>query len=197
LHDFAKITLDIIKESKVLDAKDLSIIEKNKNELEEAHAKNQHYRTETEMNFSVLNDTKFPLPSSKYWQCIREQVMMYKNLCSNAFDLEIKEGQKELLEAEIKALDNSAIGKAQSKIKHAEIRKTELQILSVKHEAHYRAVEIKHWQKIKDKCAKEMTKEELSDVEVHQPHTFEIRWTKRPTGNNNANLETLQAAKKG
>ena len=38
------------------------------------------FRTETEMQFSVLNDAKYPTKAAKYWQCVREQNVFLENL---------------------------------------------------------------------------------------------------------------------
>ena len=49
-------------------------------ELQETYSKRQIWRTQTEMMFSVLDDSKFPTPASKYWQCVREQSVFYQEL---------------------------------------------------------------------------------------------------------------------
>lgn len=56
-------------------------------ELVNSVSKVQLYRTETEIRISVLNDLKFPTPAAKYWQCIREQVMMLEQLIRVNFEL--------------------------------------------------------------------------------------------------------------
>ena len=44
------------------------------------------FRTQTEMEFSVLNDAKYPTNAAKYWQCVREQNVFLENLMSLSFD---------------------------------------------------------------------------------------------------------------
>lgn len=56
-------------------------------ELQDAWGKRQVFRTETEARASVLNDGNFPTPASKYWQCVREQMVMLDNLVSLSFDI--------------------------------------------------------------------------------------------------------------
>ena len=56
-------------------------------ELRDAWGKRQVFRTETEARASVLNDGSFPTPASKYWQCVREQMVMLDNLVSLSFDI--------------------------------------------------------------------------------------------------------------
>ena len=55
-------------------------------ELEENKLKNQIYRTETEMRYSVLNDGAFPTKASKYWQSVREMAVMYKQIRLTVFN---------------------------------------------------------------------------------------------------------------
>ena len=199
MHDLVK----TIKVSGVLDSKDLSLIEKNEKELEKAHNTNQHYRTETEMNASVL--AKFPSGEAKYWQCVREETMMFENLTANSIDFMIKSGELELLKVELMALDDSASDSpldtpfynAKKKIKEGEIQMKQLQILKVEQEAHYRAVEIKHWEKIKKKLAKNIKAELMEDVELHQKESYKKKWEKEISlghnvYNNTVNLKALQ-----
>lgn len=47
--------------------------------------KQQLYRTETEIRYSVLNDADKPTPASKYWQAVREQACMFDNLMRDGF----------------------------------------------------------------------------------------------------------------
>ena len=44
------------------------------------------FRTKTEMEFSVLNDAKYPTNAAKYWQCVREQNTHIENLMHLSFD---------------------------------------------------------------------------------------------------------------
>jgi len=191
MHKFVK----TIKSSGVLDSKDSSIIDKNEKELEKAHNTNQHYRTETEMNASVL--AKFPSDEAKYWQSVREETMMLDNLTANAIDFMTKSGELELLEIELGGFDLTPSGKALKKIKEAEIMMKELQIMKVQQEAHYRAVEIKHWEKIKKKLAKNIKAEDMEDVELHQKESYKKKWKKEISlghnvYNNKVNLEALE-----
>jgi hypothetical protein len=55
-------------------------------ELKETYSKRQIWRTQTEMMFSVLDDSKFPTPASKYWQCVREQSVFYQELVQLTLD---------------------------------------------------------------------------------------------------------------
>ena len=73
------------------------------NELRDTWTKKQMFRTKTEMEFSVLNDAKYPTNAAKYWQCVREQNTHMENLMHLSFDyrkneIEIKKLHKKLEE---------------------------------------------------------------------------------------------------
>ena len=70
----------------LLDPEDVSIFKEMTGELRDTWTKKQMFRTETEMQFSVLNDAKYPTKAAKYWQCVREQNVFLENLMSLSFD---------------------------------------------------------------------------------------------------------------
>jgi len=106
--------------AKVLDKKDLDIFKNLLPELKDSWSKRQIYRSEAEIRASVLNDVSFPDNSSKYWQAVREQSVMFESLINMTFEYrenEIKlqknknnleketdEYNKQLLEIEIEKL---------------------------------------------------------------------------------------------
>ena len=55
-------------------------------ELRDTWTKKQMFRTSTEMEFSVLNDARFPTNGAKYWQCVREQNSHMESLLRLSFD---------------------------------------------------------------------------------------------------------------
>ena len=57
----------------LLEPEDVSIFNGMTEELRDTWTKKQMFRTQTEMEFSVLNDAKYPTNAAKYWQCVREQ----------------------------------------------------------------------------------------------------------------------------
>jgi len=70
-------------------------------ELQDNWAKKQMFRTETEMRFSVLSDSKYGNNAAKYWQSVREQNSHFENLMSLSFDyrkndIEIKKIQRDI-----------------------------------------------------------------------------------------------------
>lgn len=55
-------------------------------ELNDAYAKRQIFRTETEARVSVLDGLRHPTKASKYWQSVREQTVMLEQLALLSFD---------------------------------------------------------------------------------------------------------------
>ena len=97
----------IVKEEphlhEILDPEQVSKFKELTNELRDTWTKKQMFRTKTEMEFSVLNDAKYPTNAAKYWQYVREQNTHMENLMHLSFearknDIEIKQKLKELEE---------------------------------------------------------------------------------------------------
>ncbi len=87
----------------LLDPEDVSKFKELTGELRDTWTKKQMFRTQTEMEFSVLNDAKYPTKAAKYWQCVREQNVFLENLMSLSFDyrrneVKIKRLEKKLTE---------------------------------------------------------------------------------------------------
>jgi len=87
----------------LLDPEDVSKFKELTGELRDTWTKKQMFRTQTEMEFSVLNDAKYPTKAAKYWQCVREQNVFLENLMSLSFEyrrneVKIKRLEKKLAE---------------------------------------------------------------------------------------------------
>jgi len=100
----------------LLDKSQASEFKKMVPELQDTWVKKQMFRTETEMRFSVLSDSKYGTKAAKYWQSVREQNTHFENLMQLSFeyrknDVEIKKLQNEIktekdpLEKELKQID--------------------------------------------------------------------------------------------
>ena len=70
----------------ILDPAQVEKFKELTNELRDTWTKKQMFRTKTEMEFSVLNDAKYPTNAAKYWQCVREQNTHMENLMQLSFD---------------------------------------------------------------------------------------------------------------
>ena len=87
----------------ILDPEQVKRFKEMTSELRDTWTKKQMFRTKTEMEFSVLNDAKYPTNAAKYWQCVREQNTHLENLMHLSFDyrkndIEIKKLEKKLEE---------------------------------------------------------------------------------------------------
>ena len=69
----------------LLDPEQVTKFKELTNELRDTWTKKQMFRTKTEMEFSVLNDAKYPTNAAKYWQCVREQNTHMENLMRLSF----------------------------------------------------------------------------------------------------------------
>ena len=85
----------------ILEPEDVSVFKEMTEELRDTWTKKQMFRTETEMQFSVLNDAKYPTKAAKYWQCVREQNVFLENLMSLSFDCRRSEAKVKWLEKKI------------------------------------------------------------------------------------------------
>ena len=70
----------------ILPQEDVAEFKNMVGELRDTWTKKQMFRTETEMQFSVLNDAKYPTKAAKYWQCVREQNVFLENLMGLSFE---------------------------------------------------------------------------------------------------------------
>ena len=68
-------------------------------ELSHAYAARQIFRTETEARVSVLDDIHYPTKASKYWQALREQMVMLEQLVLASFEYRRNEVQLRRLRA--------------------------------------------------------------------------------------------------
>ena len=85
----------------LLDPQDVSIFKEMTGELRDTWTKKQMFRTQTEMEFSVLNDAKYPTKAAKYWQCVREQSSYLDNLMALSFDYRRNDAKIKYLEKKI------------------------------------------------------------------------------------------------
>ena len=85
----------------LLDPEDVSVFKEMTSELRDTWTKKQMFRTQTEMEFSVLNDAKYPTKAAKYWQCVREQNVFLENLMSLSFEYRRNEVKIKRLEKKL------------------------------------------------------------------------------------------------
>ena len=78
--------LATVRGASVLNADDAANLDRLAPELRQTWETAQVFRTRTEMEMSVLNDLHFPTPDSKYWQCVREQNVMFGEMVGLSFE---------------------------------------------------------------------------------------------------------------
>ena len=144
-----------------------------KEELQDTIQKVQKFRTETEMRASVLNDASHPTPASKYWQCIREQNMMYEQLRIQSYEYRRREAKILGMKDKIK--------KSKDKYEKMELQvdmeEMEWSLENIKYSANDRVREIKLWSKIKAELDDGSFNTE--DVNVHQSESMELQLKNR------------------
>ena len=142
-------------------------------ELKDTWTKKQMFRTKTEMEFSVLNDSKHPTPASKYWQAVREQSSHFEGLMDLSF-----EGRK--VEVRIKQMDERILKEKDELEKQILIierdekvyQQANLQLI-----AKDRMREIKEWSNLKKKLDDNTFN--TKDVNAHHLNSYLLQYQKK------------------
>jgi len=167
-----KTPFNIIQGSDILTKEDFEMLAPLAGELQESFKKSQVFRTRTEMEVSVLNDTKHPTPSSKYWQAMKEQNVMFGELVMSSYEyrkklVEIKKIQRDI------PLEKYELEK---ELKQIELEKEMFLLKNQERTAKDRIRELKAWSEIKERESKLMDKGELGEVDNHQLVSYTKRW---------------------
>lgn len=162
--------LDIIKSTSILKQEDFEFLARVADELRDTLDKRQIFRTETEMEVSVLNDIKFPTPASKYWQAVREQAVMFENLVATSFDYRRNEIKIRRLEKTVaECTDEFDREEAQVDLDECLFKRTNMELT-----ARDRIREVRLWSKIKSELDDGSFNTE--DVNVHQLVSYAQRF---------------------
>ena len=152
----------------ILEPEDVSIFKEMTEELRDTWTKKQMFRTETEMQFSVLNDAKYPTKAAKYWQCVREQNVFLENLMTLSFDFRRTEVKiKRLQEKLDKEEDSLKKELLQIDIDEKVYGKASMQLV-----ARDRMREIKLWSKFKKQF--DDGSFDTKDVNTHQLNSYHL-----------------------
>ena len=152
----------------LLEPEDVSIFNGMTEELRDTWTKKQMFRTQTEMEFSVLNDAKYPTNGAKYWQCVREQNVFLENLMSLSFDYRRNEVKIKRLEKKVaEETDELKIELAQIDLDEKRYTKASMQLT-----ARDRMREIKLWSAYKKKY--DDGKFDTKDVNTHQLESYHL-----------------------
>ena len=152
----------------LLEPEDVSIFNGMTEELRDTWTKKQMFRTQTEMEFSVLNDAKYPTNAAKYWQCVREQNVFLENLMSLSFDYRRNEVKIKRLEKKLNdETDELKLELAQIDLDEKNYAKASMQLT-----ARDRMREIKLWSAYKSKY--DDGKFDTKDVNTHQLESYHL-----------------------
>ena len=152
----------------LLDPQDVSIFKEMTGELRDTWTKKQMFRTQTEMEFSVLNDAKYPTKAAKYWQCVREQNVFLENLMSLSFEYRRNEVKIKRLEKKIEEeTDELKIELAKIDLDEKRYSKASMQLT-----ARDRMREIKLWSDYKKKY--DDGSFDTKNVNTHQLESYHL-----------------------
>ena len=152
----------------LLEPEDVSIFNGMTEELRDTWTKKQMFRTQTEMEFSVLNDAKYPTNAAKYWQCVREQNVFLENLMSLSFDYRKNDVHiKRLTKKVAEETDELKIELAQIDLDQKVYGRASMQLT-----ARDRMREIKLWSAYKRKY--DDGKFDTKDVNTHQLESYHL-----------------------
>ena len=152
----------------LLDPEDVKHFRSLTEELRDTWTKKQMFRTETEMQFSVLNDAKYPTKDAKYWQCVREQNVFLENLMTLSFDYRRTEVKIKRLEEKLqKEEDPIRRELLQIDIDEKTFSKASSQLV-----ARDRMREIKLWSKFKKKFNDGSF--DTTNVNTHQLNSYHL-----------------------
>ena len=152
----------------LLDPEDVSKFKELTGELRDTWTKKQMFRTQTEMEFSVLNDAKYPTKAAKYWQCVREQNVFLENLMSLSFEYRRNEVKIKRLEKKLaEETDELKIELAQIDLDEKRYTKASMQLT-----ARDRMREIKLWSMYKKKY--DDGSFDTKDVNTHQLESYHL-----------------------
>ena len=138
-------------------------------ELEETFKKRQIWRTQTEIMFSVLDDSKYPTPASKYWQCVREQSVFYEQLVLLSF--KHRQNNIAILELEEK-LEGDDLNKYERMTLEVDMDSAIWAREGLQIEAKDRMREIELWSKIKATLVEGNPEFDTEDVNAHQAESY-------------------------
>ena len=152
----------------LLDPEEVKIFKGLTEELRDTWTKKQMFRTETEMQFSVLNDAKYPTKAAKYWQCVREQNVFLENLMQLSFDYRRAEVKQKRIQEKL----NKEEDPLKKELLQIDIDEKIYQKASMQLVARDRMREIKLWSKFKNKF--DDGSFDTKNVNTHQLNSYHL-----------------------
>jgi hypothetical protein len=182
--EYATTAISIISDAKILQPEDLNAVSDLAPELLDNFLYSQIFRTRTEMEVSVLNDTKFPTPDSKYWQAQREQRVHFHELVMLSYEYRKNQAEiRKLKKEQVKFA--TAEGKPDDSpdwdLLQIEIERRTYIARTMERTAKDRIQEIREWHEIKENLKPRM-EHGLTDCDEHQLVSYTVRWLQQVRG---------------
>jgi hypothetical protein len=179
-------TLPVVISTDLLPKKEYKSLSEIAPELKHAYSCRQIFRTDTEARVSVLDDLHFPTKASKYWQAIREQMVMLEQLSLLSFDYRRNEVKirrnKKIVET---SKDEFEIEEAQINLDECMFRR-----MSMKSTASDRVREIHMWSAIKSELNDGSF--DINDPNTHQLVSYTTQFALRAASVNPENLSEAE-----
>lgn len=163
--------LSIISEANILTSETFNIVSNLSKELSKSWATAQAFRTPTEMRVSVLQDLKHPTPDSKYWQAVREQSGMFKELVFLSYEYRKNDVEIKILKRDIENSEDEL----NSELLQIEVERKQFISLNMKKQACARINEITEWSKIKSELESKL-QYGTDNVDAHQLSSYKRRF---------------------
>jgi len=170
-----KDTINTIEQAGFIDNNDLTFLKDNISTVQANWEKQQVFRTETEMEVSVLDNLHYPTYASKYWQCIRESGSMYQELVRGSFEYRRNEVEIKKLELELKG---HSLDKFERELADIDLEEKLFTRLNSELQLKDRVREIKMWHNKMEEL-KATSDFDSEDVNTHQLVSYALRFQRQ------------------
>ena len=157
----------------MLKKEDSDFLKDLREELDDAYFKNQIFRTETDMRYSVLQDGRHPTKASKYWQSVREQVVMYKELRRESYQYRRLLIEMEMLERDIEAEKDDL----KRELLKVDLDEKHWIKIESQRQSGDRVREIEHWSRIKKEL--DDGSFDSKNVDTHRKESYRLQLENR------------------
>lgn len=186
MSEYFEQSIALIENSQLIANDDLQAITNINEELTHNFKTGQIFRSQWEMENSVLNDVKFPTPDSKYWQAVREQQGHFQELTMLSYEYRMNTEKVNLLKAtldeqleKLKDSNNHSPtyrkGKAKANILRIKVEKLRYLMLNQQRTAKDRIREVLSWHEIMEKLKPQML-HGTDSYEKHQAQSYKLRF---------------------
>ena len=169
-------SMDIIQNTEILNDTDLQKLTDLMPVLNDIDRKNPIFRSRNQMEVSVLNPVAFPDESAKYWQCVREQHVMFQNLLDLTFEWDKVIANIELAQIDLDEIPHDKRYNARVRIKKAEIRQLQFALHNFKRTAKDRVREIIEWERLKQKQIEKDPSIDTQNANTNQLESMKKRY---------------------